>query len=86
MPVYTFFDTKTGEEYDSTMTCSELDTFLEENPHIERVFKMNIVDPINVGVQRPPADFSKYVLGKVAQMPGAKKEKFEKRWAIKKEI
>jgi hypothetical protein len=48
---------------------------------------MNLVDPVGIGVSKPPADFQKYVLGKVkAAAPGANKDVFEKRWQIAKEI
>ena len=47
---------------------------------------MNLVDPVGIGVTKPPSDFQKYVLGKVAKVPGADKAKLEKRWHIPKEI
>jgi hypothetical protein len=86
MPVYTFEDIETQEQFDLVMSYDELEEFLKNNKQVNQVFKMNIVDPAGIGVSRPPADFQKYVLGKVKQMPGADKGQFEKRWSIPKEI
>ena len=38
MPVYTFFNEETEMEYDDIMTMEEYDKFIEENPHIKRVW------------------------------------------------
>ena len=86
MPVYSFNDTETGEEYDLTLTYDEMLKYLEDNPKVNQVFRMNLVDPVGIGVSKPPSDFSKYVLGKVKQMPGADKSTIEKRWSIPKEV
>jgi len=37
MPIYTFRNKETNEEFDENMTMSELDGYLEENPHIEQI-------------------------------------------------
>jgi hypothetical protein len=37
MPIYTFRNKDTGEEFDENMMISELDTYLEENPHVEQI-------------------------------------------------
>ena len=37
MPIYTFRNTNTGEEFDQNMMISELDSFLEENPHLDQI-------------------------------------------------
>ena len=45
-----------------------------------------MVDPVNIGVTKPPSDFQKYVLGRVKEkMPGATAVA-NKRWDIPKEI
>lgn len=87
MPTYTFEDKHNGQLYEVTMTMDEREIFLKENPHLEQIFTtMNIIDPITIGRQKPPSDFQKYVLGKVAKVPGADKSKLEKRWTIPREI
>lgn len=84
--IYSFEDTITDEQFQLSMSYDELLLFLEENKHINQVFKMTLVDPVGIGVTKPPSDFQKYVLGKVKQMPGANKDVIEKRWQIAKEI
>lgn len=37
MPTYSFRDKNNGEEFDVFMSISELDSFLEENPHLEKL-------------------------------------------------
>jgi hypothetical protein len=84
--IYTFEDKETLEQFELSMSYDELMLFLEENKQVHQVFKMTLVDPVGIGVTRPPSDFQKYVLGKVKQMPGANKDVIEKRWQITKEI
>jgi hypothetical protein len=44
MPTYTFRNNNTGEEWTELMGISASETFLEENPHIEKVpMAINIV-------------------------------------------
>lgn len=58
MPTYTFMNTNTNEEFDITMSMSELDTYISENPHFKQVLKsMNIVDPTRLGIQKPDSGF-----------------------------
>lgn len=37
MPTYSFRDKQTGEEFDAFMSILELDKFLEEHPHYEKL-------------------------------------------------
>ena len=86
MPNYTFRNKKTDEVYDISMPMSEIDDFEKNNDHLERVYtKMNIVDPVGIGITRPPSDFSKYVLGKV-KAANPHTEIGNRRWDIKKEV
>jgi hypothetical protein len=86
MAVYTFKEKKTGKVYDITMPMSEIQAFEQKNTHLERVYsKMNIVDPVGIGVTRPPAEFSKYVLGKV-KAANPHTDVGKGRWDIKKEV
>jgi hypothetical protein len=39
MPIYTFRNNETGEEFDESMMISELDPYLHENPHIEQLIR-----------------------------------------------
>lgn len=86
-PVYSFEDQETNEEFELQMSYEELKQFLVDNPKVNQTFRMNIVDPMGIGVTRPPADFQKYVLGRIKdKVPGASKNALEKRWHIPKEV
>jgi hypothetical protein len=47
---------------------------------------MNLVDPVGIGISKPPADFQKYVLGKVKAANPHSTAVASKRWSIPKEI
>lgn len=49
------------------MSYSSLEAHLKENPQLEHVFweSMQTGDPWLLGVQKPPTDFTKYVLGRI---------------------
>lgn len=85
MPTYTF-EKENGEQYLVTMPWEKLEQYLLDNPTVHQVYKLNIVDPVSIGVKKPPADFQKNILGRVKEIPGADKNVVEKRWAIPKEI
>lgn len=86
MPNYTWMNKETGEEHTNTMTIAERDEYEKNNPHLYQVLRnFTMVDPVNIGVTKPPSDFQKYVLGKVKEMPGASAVG-NKRWHIPKEI
>lgn len=83
--IYSFEDSETGEEFELEMAYEDLKPFLEKNPQLNQTFRMNLGDPIRMGVTKPPSDFSKYVLGKVKEnhpLGGA----VERRYTIPKEI
>jgi len=88
MPRYSFEDLKTGQITELDMKIKELDPFLKRNKKtLRQVFtRMNTGDPwLLDGVMKPPADFSKYILGKVkAKVPGAEIERG--RFHVQKEI
>jgi len=58
--IYSFEDNDTGEEFTLEMTYDELKEFLENNPNVSQTFVMNIVDPMGIGIIKPPSDFQKY--------------------------
>ena len=85
--IYSFEDTETGEEFEVSMTYDQLKEFLVDFPNLNQTFRMNVVDPVGIGVTKPPSDFQKYVLGRIKdKVPGANKSVMEKRWHIPKEI
>lgn len=84
MPVYSYFDPKKKEQFDVTMTTDEMIQYEKDNPKLERIYKMNVVDSVRIGVTKPPADFSKHVLGKIKN--AHPRGSVEKRWSIPKEL
>lgn len=84
MPTYQFKNKTTGEEFEDFMSISAKEKYLEENTDIDQMLtSLNIVDPVGIGVTRPPSDFSKYVLGRIKEAaPGPA---LEKRWTIQRE-
>lgn len=85
MPVYSFANKQTGEEYELTLTYNEMIQYLEDHPEVNQTFRMNLVDPVGIGISKPPSDFLKNVIGKVKQVPGAHNPALEKRWTIPRE-
>lgn len=66
MPVYTYRNKKTGKTKDLTMKISEMVEFEKTHPNEERVYDaVNVVDPLGIGVSKPPSDFTKHVLGRI---------------------
>lgn len=86
MARYTFYNKDTDEYFEMDMPWQELDAFLEKCPNLVQEFRINIGDPVSLGVLKPPIEFRKDVLGKVASMPGANKDKIYKRWGKPTEI
>ena len=64
MPVYTFYNTKTGEEETKSMPYEDMKTILRIYPYIERRFQMNIGDPVRLGVRKSKSGMRE-VLNKV---------------------
>ena len=87
MPYYTFRNKNTNEEITVSMKIAEHEPYLNDKPDWEQVVTVpNFVDPVSIGVTKPPSDFQKYVLGRVkASVPQADAVA-SKRWDIPKEI
>jgi len=78
MPIYQFLNKENGEVEEFVMSSSALDTFKEDNPHLERYFcpealpgfgdgiRMNVA-----GVGKPDSAFEKYVINRIKEtVPG----------------
>lgn len=87
MPNYTFRNKNTNEETTVNMTMAEHDTYLNDKPHLEQTISARpVVDPVNIGVTKPPSDFQKHILGRIkSAVPGASAIA-NKRWNIPREI
>lgn len=59
MPNYSFRDKETLEEFEKSMSNSDRELFLKENPSIQQIFKVfpGIVDSVRIGVRRPDDNF-----------------------------
>lgn len=59
MPTYSFRNEDTLEEFEKSMSNSDRELYLEENPHIKQIFKKfpGVVDPVRAGVRRPDDNF-----------------------------
>lgn len=88
MPIYEFRNKKNGKTFEESMSISAKEEYLKNNPNIEQIFStFNMGDPVKLGITRPPADFQKYVLGKVKEKTSKRLGKaIERRYTIPKEI
>ncbi len=64
---YTFENINTGEETIVEMKMAELDEFKKNNPHLRQIISLAtpLVDPVLLGVKKPPQDFQREVLGQI---------------------
>jgi len=87
MPNYSYRLKSTGEIIDYSMSIAEMEEFEKRFAEThERVFhRVNVVDPAGIGVAKPPADFSKHVLGRI-KAGNHKSEIGNGRWKVPKEI
>lgn len=67
MPSYTFENINTGEEYIIELRMAELDTYKAEHPEARQIIgkATPLVDPVLLGVTKPPQDFQREVLGRI---------------------
>lgn len=87
MPNYTWMNKETGEEFTNTMTIAERDQYEIDNPQLQQVLRnFTLVDPVGIGVTKPPSDFQKYVLGRIKNSVPNADAVASKRWDIPKEI
>ena len=56
MPIYTFVNDETGDEFEKVLSMSELDVYLKKNPVIrQKLTTPMIIDPTRLGVTKPDA-------------------------------
>lgn len=87
MPNYTYRNIETGKIEELSMSISEMEEFEQRHSNrLERVYStVNVVDPAGIGVAKPPADFSKHVLGRI-KAGHHKSEIGNGRWKVPREI
>ena len=86
MPIYSFQNKQTGEEYELTMSYDDLEQYLQNNTEVNQTFRMNLVDPVGIGVTKPPVDFQKHVLGRIKSSVPNAEAVANKRWDIPREV
>lgn len=59
MPIYSFRNKDTGEEFSDMMSMAEKDKFLQENSHIEQILTSfpAMIDSFQLGIRQPDSDF-----------------------------
>ena len=93
MATYTFLNKNTNEIEEHVMKISELDTFKESNPHLERFFTLESLpgfgDGMRMstpGVGKADSTFEKYVINRIKEsVPGntlakTHKTKMQREW------
>ncbi len=67
MPIYTFYNSKTKQEFDDMMTIAEMEKYVKKNKHIKQVIKgINIVASVGSRTGRTDSGF-KEVLSKIGE-------------------
>lgn len=86
MPTYTFRNKETLEEVELVMKIAERDVYEKDHPEMEQVLKsMKIVDPVGIGVTKPPAEFQKMVLGRIQERTPGATAIANRRWGVPRE-
>ena len=69
--IYSFENKITGEEYSLEMKYEELEKYLKENTQVNQTFHLHVGDSVRLGVTKPPSDFQKGVVDRIAHyIPG----------------
>ena len=66
MPTYSFYNSETGEQFDSLMSIAARESFLQENPHMEPVISTPMI-VTSVSTSNKVPDGFKEVLAKVSE-------------------
>lgn len=67
MPVYTFINNETGEEFDILMKIADKEAWLEKNPQCKQVISAPNINKGGVGDRTKPPSGFKDVLSRVAE-------------------
>ena len=86
MPTYLFRNLETDEITEEFMAIKDLDGYIATNPHLQQVpTAPAIVDPVNIGVTKPPSDFQKNILGRIKAAVPEASAVANRRWGIPRE-
>lgn len=83
MGFYTFENINTGDEITLEMTISEMDQYKKDHPELVQILAANrSVDPILLGITKPPSDFQKHVLGRIKRESGKDNVIGQRKWEV----
>jgi hypothetical protein len=72
MPTYVFRNKDTGEQFERVMRISELDTYRQENPHLETIIQSPMIcDPVRVGARKMDTGFKEVLQRVHEKTPGS---------------
>lgn len=59
MPVYSMRNIDSDEEFEVNLKYSDLENYLDENPHIKQIFTRfpGTVDSVRIGIRKPDEGF-----------------------------
>jgi len=76
MPTYTFRDINTGNVTEHVMRISELDSFREQNPNLEKLIDAPMIcDPVRVGARKMDTGFKEVLQRIHEKTPGSELNK-----------
>jgi len=77
MPNYTFRNNETDEVFDITMSISERDQYVQNNPHLTQLITgaPSIGDPHRLGLKKPDEGFRDVLRNIKSHHPGSRKTK-----------
>lgn len=77
MPSYSFRNDETNEEFDMTLSLSEREAFLQNNPNITQIIKRapSIGDSVRLGLRKPDDGFRDVLRNVKDHHPGSRKTK-----------
>lgn len=85
MIVRTYENIETGERHEEFLSIADHEQYEKDHPNEKYVIgPLNVVDPVGIGVKKPPTEFLKNVVGRVKESHPMGTA-VEKRWNIPKE-
>ncbi len=76
MPIYTFENIETGEQFDEIMKMDERETYLSSNPQLKQIITKapSLGDPHRLGIVKTPDSFNSLLKNIHKNSPGSKIE------------
>ena len=76
MPIYTFENIETGDQFDEIMKMDERETYLSSNPQLKQIITKapSLGDPHRMGIIKTPDSFNSLLKNIHKNSPGSKIE------------